>query len=211
MSTYSLLVHEAHEHILRLLRACEDYPYHKPSHTIGVFDRSTYLALQEWVSGDELEDLQLAALFHDTGFTVQYEKNEYFGTQIATKWLEAKWHPKERIERICHIIMATVLFSKTHNILEEIIQDADLDNIGTEKEFYYSQDYLKELRTIGKIEISDCEYWQFVYRLLGRYEYHTRTARNERTEQKKKDIAHMEAFLTMIGCEIPRSTGIEGV
>ena len=32
--------------------------------------------------------------------------------------------------------MATVLFSKPKTLLEEIIQDADLDNIGTKEEFY---------------------------------------------------------------------------
>jgi len=92
-----------------------------------------------------------------------------------------KKHPKARIEKIEWIIMATVLFSKPKNILEEIIQDADLDNIWTKEEFYYSLDYLDEIRRIGKIDMPDCAYWQFVYTLLTKYKFHTPTA-------KRKDI-----------------------
>jgi hypothetical protein len=107
--------------------------------------------------------------------------------------------------------MATVLFSEPHNTLEEIIQDADLDNIGTEKEFFYSQNYLKEIRTIGHLEISECSYWQFVYSLMSRYQFHTKTSRKERNEQKQKDIAHMGAYLSMIGCEVPKTNGLAEV
>lgn len=100
--------------------------------------------------------------------------------------------------------MATVLFSKAKTHLEMIIQDADLDNIGTKNEFFYSQRLLEEIRTIGKAEISDCSYWQFVYTLLTRYKFHTDTAKSERHEQQILDIEHLEKFIRMIGCEVPQ-------
>ena len=204
----SNIVQEAKEYVLHLLESCKDYPYHNPEHTIGVYERASYLGLQEELDTEDLQDIQIAALFHDTGFTVQYSKNEYYGAQLCRKWLESKNYPKDRIEKIEHIIMATVLFAKPHNLLEEIIQDADLDNIGTEKEFFYSQNYLREIRTQGHLEISDGAFWQFVYSLLNKYQFHTKTAKAERNEQKKKDIAHMEAFLMMIGCEVPKTNGL---
>lgn len=197
------LVESAREYCMNLLKQCETYPYHNPAHTLGVLDRATYLALAENVEGEDFEDLQIACLFHDTGFTVQYEKNEYHGAQIARKWLTEHEHPKKRIEKIEQMIMATVLFSKPKTHLENIIQDADLDNIGTKSEFFYSQHLLEEIRTIGKAQISDCAFWQFVYTLLTRYKFHTDTAKSERHEQQVRDVEHMEKFLTMIGCEIP--------
>jgi hypothetical protein len=100
--------------------------------------------------------------------------------------------------------MATVLFSNPHTLLEEIIQDADLDNIGTREEFYYSLDYYDELKIIGKADIPDCAYWQFVYTLLTKYKFHTATAKRERHDQQMKDVEHMEKFLPMIGCEVPQ-------
>ncbi len=197
------LIESARQYTQDLLQICNSYPYHNPAHSISVLDRATYIALAEDIGNEDLEDLQIACLFHDTGFTEQYEKNEYVGARIARKWLEEKWHPKERITKIEKIIMATVLFSKPHTHLENIIQDADLDNIGTKAEFAYSQHYLVEIRTVGGKEISECAYWQFVYKLLTKYKFHTDTARSERHEQQIRDIEHMEKYLSMIGCEIP--------
>jgi hypothetical protein len=112
-------------------------------------------------------------------------------------------HPEKRIAKIEGIIMATVLFSKPKTHLEEIIQDADLDNIGTKEEFYYSLDYLDEIRRIGHVDMPDCSYWQFVYTLLTRYKFHTKTAKSERHDQQLRDVDHMEKFLAMIGCDLP--------
>ncbi|MBX9809168.1 HD domain-containing protein, partial [Candidatus Gracilibacteria bacterium] len=169
------LIESAKTYTQSLLQGCKDYPYHNPAHSISVLDRATYIAMAEDVNNVDLEDLQLACLFHDTGFSEQYEKNEHIGARIARTWLEEKNHPKERIEKIEKIIMATVLFSTPHSHLENIIQDADLDNIGTKSEFTFSQNYLTELRSVGGKNISDCAYWQFVYKLLTKYKFHTDT------------------------------------
>lgn len=201
------LIEQAKLYTSTLLAKCEQYSYHNPRHTDWVFSRATYLALAEWVDGEDLEDLQLAALFHDTGFTVQYEKNEYIWARIAREWLEWVWHAESRIHKIEGIIMATVLFSKPKTHLEEIIQDADLDNIGTKEEFFYSQNYLKEIRTIGHVDMPECAYWQFVFTLLTKYKFHTKTAKSERHDQQLRDVEHMAKYLSMIGCEVPSTEG----
>jgi uncharacterized protein len=197
------LIEKAKTYTSGLLGFCKNYPYHNPAHTEWVLDRATYLAMAEWVDGEDFEDLQIACLFHDTGFTESYEKNEHLWAKIARRWLESEWHDEKRIEKIEGIIMATVLFSKPKTHLECIIQDADLDNIGTKSEFHYSQQMLEELRTIGHVDTSDCSYWQFVYTLLTKYKFHTDTAKSERHDQQSRDIEHMEKYLSMIGCEIP--------
>lgn len=197
------LIESARTYTQDLLQVCAAYPYHNPAHSTGVLDRATYIALAEDIGNEDLEDLQLACLFHDTGFSEQYEKNEHIGARIARKWLEEADHPKDRIAKIEKIIMATVLFSTPRTHLENIIQDADLDNIGTKAEFVYSQRYLAEIRTVGGKDISECAYWQFVYKLLTKYKFHTDTARSERHEQQIRDVEHMEKYLMMIGCEIP--------
>lgn len=71
------LIEKARDYTDTLLEKCKNYPYHNPRHTEGVLDRATYLALAEGVEGEDLEDLQIACLFHDTGFIESYEKNEH--------------------------------------------------------------------------------------------------------------------------------------
>lgn len=198
------LISHAEQYVFHLLeRFCQNYPYHNPDHTRAVHSRAKYLAEKEWIQGEWLEDLELATLFHDTGFTEQYDKNEYYGSRIARKWLLEKGHPEKRIETIEHIIMATVLFSRPHSILEEIIQDADLENLGQTLEFQYSQNYYRELREYGKIDLSEKVFWQFVETLLKKFEFHTPTAQRENSEQKKKNLALVDAYLTAMGYDIP--------
>jgi hypothetical protein len=47
---YSMhLLDQARSYVLDILRKCEAYPYHNPSHTIGVYNRATYIALAEGI------------------------------------------------------------------------------------------------------------------------------------------------------------------
>lgn len=203
----SSLIARARAYTSKLLEYCHNYPFHNPEHTTSVFDRATYLALIEGIADEDLEDLQIACLFHDTGFTRQYPKNEYLGALIARKWLEETGHPEHRIQKIEEIIMATVLFSKPNTILEGIIQDADLDNIGTKDSFTFSQNLLKELRSIAGTEVSDCTYWQFTYRVHANFHFYTKTARHEREKQLARNVKHLKAYLEMLECEVPRDIG----
>jgi HD superfamily phosphodiesterase len=82
------IIESARIYSQNLLEVCKDYPYHNPRHSISVLDRATYIAMAEDIGNEDLEDLQIACLFHDTGFCEQYEKNEYIGARIARKWLE---------------------------------------------------------------------------------------------------------------------------
>lgn len=198
------LVEKAKNYITPLLSdICKNHYFHNLSHTIAVFDRATYLAMSEEINPIDTEDLQIAALFHDTGFIRQYAKNEYLGAQIAREWLQEHHHPEDRIKKIENIIMATVVFSKPRNILEEIIQDSDLDNIGTKKSFYNSWLLLKEIQEIGKMAVTECAFWQFTYRIHNDFHFHTKTARAERNRQKQLNLELIKSYLTMLGCEIP--------
>lgn len=204
---HSSLIARARIQSMSILTSCAHYPFHNPEHTISVFDRATYLALMEGITSEDLEDLQVACLFHDTGFSKQYPKNEYIGAQIARQWLESIQHPEHRIRKVEEIIMATVLFSKANTLLEGIIQDADLDNIGTKLSFSFSQNLLKELRDIAGTEVSDCTYWQFTYRVHTNFQFHTRTAKRERNKQLSRNIRHLASYLEMLECEVPKEAG----
>lgn len=140
MKQATSLVREAYKYVIpQLEKVCGNYFFHNPAHTINVLERATYLAMKEEITKQDLEDLQIASLFHDMGFLEQYKENEHIGAQMARNWLTAHNHDEIRIKKIDGMIMATILFSQPANILESIIQDADLDNIGTRESFISSQ------------------------------------------------------------------------
>lgn len=199
------LITEAYNYVMPLIEAhCWHYFFHNERHTEQVFERVQYLADTEWISDIDREDLQIAALFHDIGFIEQYAKNEYIGSQIARKWLEGQHHDEKRIKKIERMIMATVIFSKPKTLLEQIMQDADLDNIGTEAGFENSLLIEKELKEIAEISIVGCQYWQYAYKIYHDFQFHTQAARAERNEWKEKNmkkiIAELESFWD---CKIP--------
>lgn len=205
MKNTTPLVTKAKEYAFPLIEQhCGQYYFHNLSHTKSVLERSSYLALNLGIAWDDLEDLQVASIFHDIGFIKQYPKNEYIGSQIARKWLEEEKHPEERIQKIESIIMATVLFSKPKNILEEIIQDADVDNIGTKNAFNYSQLLQKEILEFWGIEIPECSFWQFTYRMHSSFHFHTNLAKKERQWQQKRNVELLKSYLKMLECEVPQ-------
>ncbi|MDD5197918.1 MAG: HD domain-containing protein [Candidatus Gracilibacteria bacterium] len=183
-------------YILDLLDPINHYPYHNINHTLDVYARVGYLTDKEGIFGEDKTDLLLAALFHDAGFTVQYMNNETVGAQIARTYLERIGYKETRIQKIERLILATVLFSETHDILEEIIQDADLDNLGRKDCFIKTLLVRKELNTIAHMNISKRKWLEISYNLIRTYQYRTLTAKGERDNIKTLNTKKLEEKIT---------------
>lgn len=189
------IVSEARTHILGLLGQVDHYPYHNIDHTLGVYMRTLYLCICEWITEEDTQDLLLAALFHDTGFTQTYKNNEAIGALIAREWLLTRgWHP-ERINTVERLILATKfpegehqLFHAPSDALEMIIQDADMDNLGRCDAFYQSRAIFEELRSHGGSKATWGEFQLSNLHVLEQYHFHTKTARNERSHQKNINL-----------------------
>mgnify|MGYP006205571307 CR=1 FL=1 len=74
--------------------------------------------------------IKLAALYHDTGFLEVYKGHEEVSCVKATRELTAVGLGDAAIQRICGMIMATKIPQQPHNLLEQILADADLDYLG---------------------------------------------------------------------------------
>ncbi|EKD44129.1 MAG: metal-dependent phosphohydrolase [uncultured bacterium (gcode 4)] len=194
--TEQKIINNALHYILYILDPINHYPYHNINHTLDVYARVGYLTDKEQVFGEDKTDLLIAALFHDTGFTVQYMNNEKIGAQIARTYLLGIKYKESRIQKIERLILSTVLFSETHDILEEIIQDADLDNLGRKDCFIKTLLVRKELNTIAHMNISKRKWLEVSYNLIRTYQYRTVTAKWERTELKIINTQKLEEKIT---------------
>ena len=124
------VLQKAKKYVNKLLVPLEKHYYHSYKHAIEVMERAIYLWEKEWLSKDDLEILWLAWLFHDTGFIIQYDKNEPIGSKIAQNYLKSILYPQDKIKKIERIILATDPDYKTpSDIYEKIIKDADMDNL----------------------------------------------------------------------------------
>lgn len=192
------IINNVLRYVLDLLEKVNHFPYHNINHTLDVYSRSEYLADKEFVHLEEKTDLLLAALFHDTGFIEQYNQNEVIGARIAREYLESINWREERISRIEWIIMATVVFSKPHNKLEQIIQDADFDNLGRKDCLSKTMSLKKELRIISKINIPTRDWLMSSYWLFRIHKYNTLTAIIERDSTKQENINKLYGRISSI-------------
>jgi hypothetical protein len=97
--------------------------------------------------------------------------------QIAREYLENIGYEENRIQKIERLILSTVLFSEAHDLLESIIQDADLDNLGRKDCFIKTLLVRKELNIIAHMDIPKTKWLEMSYNLIRKFSYKTATAR----------------------------------
>ncbi|MBF9251704.1 metal-dependent phosphohydrolase [Pontibacter sp. 172403-2] len=126
------IIEEAGEYVLQLFkkRLSKKMVYHNYRHTLETVTEAQALGELSELPQDELQDLVLAAWFHDTGYINTYKGHEEESKRLATEWLQAHGYPQERIARINSCIEATQSDVKPQGLLQELLADADMSNIG---------------------------------------------------------------------------------
>lgn len=157
--------------------------YHTLKHTIDVCIEVEIIGRGEGITDEELLLLKTAALFHDSGFMIGYNKHEELGVSLAKEYLPKFQYSEKQIEQICELIMATKMPPTPKNRLEEIICDADLDYLGRKDFLPVSNMLFRELFEHDKI--SSLEEWnQLQIKFLENHQYFTETAKRMRDVNK---------------------------
>ncbi|NBX38421.1 MAG: HD domain-containing protein [Flavobacteriia bacterium] len=170
----------------------KEYYYHCAAHTKEVIEAVEHLALCEGVRDEDLFLLKTAALFHDLGFTKQYEHNESIGVEFARQILPKFGYNELHINTVVELIFATEVPHKPVNQLQEIMCDADLNYLGTDHFETISQELKKELMFMGKLS-SDKEWDAMQIPFLQQHRYFTQTAINSWEEKKRINLAKVIA------------------
>lgn len=165
--------------------------YHNIDHTRDVRMQCLAIATEEGISDENvLYTLQVAALYHDTGFLKTYDQHEEIGCQIAKMQLPGFGMNAVIIEGICDLIMATRVPQKPDTHLEKIICDADLDYLGRD-DFYVTGNKLKRELIEHKIINGDHEWEKRQLNFLQSHHYFTRTSIEKRGAKKMDFIKEL--------------------
>ncbi len=181
-----------------LLLPLDGLYYHHYEHALSVMERSIYLATLEGCTPDEIEMLAIASLFHDTGFVIQYDENESIGAKIAENYLKTILYNEEKIDIIEHIILATIPSREPKNLLEKIIKDADMDNLGREDFFDITEKLKHERETIKNIKIRDPDWHHAALDVIQGHRFYTGTQIKERSEKLLKNTEKLKKQLGKI-------------
>ena len=171
-----------------------DLYYHGPHHTLhDVLPAAERLAALAHISDDAmLLLLKTAALYHDIGFIEDYQKNEPIAARIAKETLPTFGYSSEQIRVIRGLILVTALPQQPHNLLEQIICDADLDSLGRTDFQETSLSLQKELAAHGML-IPASDWWERQMVFLQGHQYFTDAARSLRDAQKAENIRFLES------------------
>jgi len=181
----------AYEIASRILR--EEVPkrctcnYHNPDHTLdplcGVIAMANFYAEEEGVSEIERELVSVMSAFHDTGFLEQDKNNEPIGARIAGEVLPKIRYTPQEISIIQNGILATTIPTNPKSLLEMIICDADVDNLGRD-------DFLEKNELVRKeLKIDDLKAWyDNSIKFLESHKYYTKSARRLRDGKKQENI-----------------------
>lgn len=188
--------HAAKAFILDKLRRelSEKLTYHGIHHTLDVLAVVGELCQLEAIPPYETILLKTAVLFHDSGFVTTTTGHEEAGCKIARKTLPKYNYTEEEIERICGMIMATMIPQSPKNKLEEIICDADLDYLGREDFYTIGQTLFEELKTFNILDTE--EKWnQVQVSFLENHTFFTKTNQERRAPVELKYLQEIKSIL----------------
>lgn len=168
-----------------------DYAFHDIHHTVNVVVAVREIAQGFELGAEELEILQLAAWFHDTGYDQGPADHEERSVQYATRFLESQEYPSDRIAAIAACIRATKFPQQPQDLLERIICDADLSHLG--KNIYWDRNSrLRQEMTLTRNLVLNEEQWlDFELEFILGHQFQTSVAEQLYGERKSKHIKQL--------------------
>lgn len=166
--------------------------YHNLEHTLDVIKQSEVIALAEGIEpGYEMELLKTAASFHDSGFLYTYKNHEERSCEIARKELEG-FLSEDDLEKVFGMIMATKIPQMPHNLLQQIICDADLDYLGRDDFEPISKNLYKEFIDFGIIP-EEIDWDAIQIKFFETHHYFTQTTFAKRNNQKQEHLLQLKS------------------
>ncbi|WP_221932488.1 Pycsar system effector family protein [Carboxylicivirga sp. M1479] len=169
-----------------------DLFYHNWEHINNVLINASEIAnATPEVGDDELEQIQLAAIFHDSCFHCNRKEHETESACYAEELLKSEGYEKAKLETVKRLILATQHNHQPSDLLEQIIIDADLSHLQSNKylkqaftNLYYEQKAMREL--------SPQQWVQECIEFLNQHQYYTEYALKNFTKGKLKNIKRLE-------------------
>ncbi|GAB5565505.1 MAG: hypothetical protein Wins2KO_25680 [Winogradskyella sp.] len=167
------------------------FVYHNLAHTQGVVGKVKEIIESCPVGKEEALQLEIAAWFHDTGYTKTIDGHEKESTIIAADYLKSKGISHDNITTISNIILATEMHHKPTNELEKIIRDADCAHVASKNYDDYAALLRKEWELTKDLDVSNAEWIGQNVHFLIEHKFYTDTALKKWESRKGKNLAKL--------------------
>lgn len=175
----------------------KDLYYHCLEHTVDVDVQAKRIALEEGITDKEsLFLLEIACLYHDSGFLNTYKDHEVESCRIVRKDLSTYRNiSPDQVQIICGLIMATKIPQTPLSKLEQVICDADLDYLGRDDFDTISNNLYLEVK--ARNFVTNENVWNLIQvNFFKQHCYFTDTNKNLRAAVKQQHLEVIEAAIT---------------
>ncbi|MFD0798888.1 Pycsar system effector family protein [Maribacter chungangensis] len=195
----------------------QDYLYHNLRHTQRVVKSTKELLNSESLTDEEKEVLELAAWFHDTGYTKGSKDHETSSKKIAETFLAQEKYDASKTQKVGSCIMATVRYAEPTNVLEKIIRDADASHFAQKSYLETCELLREELSLLGIASYTHKEWLEANIKMFRtEHRFYTDYAKENwepgkeknlrrliKEKKSEKDIAKKEALKAKYKSESP--------
>jgi predicted metal-dependent HD superfamily phosphohydrolase len=176
----------------------EDFHYHDLHHTLDVVEAAEQIALKSQVSPDDIENILVAAWFHDLGYRKGMENHERESVKIMKAQLK-KWEvAPAKIKEIERLIEATRMPHNPTDLLSRIMCDADLFHLCQPDFQKRSEDLRKELNCICSKNIQPSEWIRMNLEFLKAHNYFTDYGKKVLGPLKRKTLTQIKHRLSRL-------------
>ncbi len=161
--------------------------YHNLNHILDVHEAVIRYAKLEGVTTKDTELLQVAALFHDSGFIVKGNGHEEISCTFADTYLPEFGYSAIEIEKIKGMIRATKIPQTPKNHLEQILADADLDYLGR-NDFEEIANGLYEEILVENKDLNKEKWNNIQVSFFENHKYFTESAKRLRNNKKEENL-----------------------
>jgi len=166
--------------------------FHDYKHTYDVVSAAIEIGKASNLSEEDLELLQIAAWFHDTGYFEKPVGHEKISAAIAEKFLESENYDAKKIEKVKALIEATEIGKEPQSYLEEVLCDADLQNVGTSDYKNRANLLRDEALAIHGKQLDELAWLEWELKFLNEHKYYTRYMKLNYNPVKNNNIVQIK-------------------
>jgi len=188
---YNIILAQAQQYVLNFFdsHADEKIVYHDRTHTEQVVEAARMIGQHYQLSERDFFIVNVAAWFHDTGyFKGGAPGHEDRGAEMAVAFLTGTGVDAGAMQSVRGCILATQIPQKPTNLVEDIVCDADLFHLGTDRFPERNKLMRKEMEATKGKKISKDEWRRSTIRLLETHKYNTDYCRLLLNEKKQENL-----------------------
>ncbi len=201
------LLEKAHAHVRRWFarHMPAHMRFHDLEHTLSVTRTAVQIGQALKLPTQDLALLELAGLFHDTGYARAHAGHEAESAEIAEAFLRRHQVPQRDISRVRALILATRMGHKPRGIAQQVLRDADSSKAG-QVDFQEKSELLRqELEHISGAAIAPAEWRATNLAYLKAHRFHTGHAQRRYGPQKAINLAVLRKAGAMAAASPGRS------